>query len=316
MKKLETLTPEDEKNIVVFREKWLNLFYDNQEINYEQAKTQIKWLYKFCSFGEPKIYFMDSPVGCQVLINTLKTDPTLQNVNFDIKQAEEKCYYGDVSDYGWVATYDMIQNMNFFTEYDWTNFNEFKKLLESGIYELYTFDEVCVVCRKPKVTQDDQNRLHNEKGAAVIFGDGFDMFFWHGVNIPSNWILEKSSITRETILEEKNAEKRRCLQEILGSKRFSELLDIEVIDTDKDDTGRIMKLWRSKNQDDLLTEHIYFLECICPSTERTYFICVPEAKNVWGAKAWSFKNEKIQVRHGDVGLVNLEKEFEKPESES
>jgi len=46
-----------------------------------------------------------------------------------------------------------------------------------------------------------------------------------------------------------------------------------------------------------------------PSTDREYYISVPESKNVWAAKAWTFNNKKIEIRHGDVGLLNINKNF-------
>jgi hypothetical protein len=189
-------------------------------------------------------------------------------------------------------------------------------LLESGIYELYPFEGVCVVCSKPKVTQDENNRLHNETGPAVMFKDNFEMYFWRGVNVPKNWIMDKNSITKETIDGEKNAEKRRCIQEIIGHKRYAELLNIEEIDSDTDDQGNLMSLWRTKEKDELLQDFIYYYKGICPSTAREYVLCVPKVGNVWEAKAWTFKNEKIQARHGDVGLLNVEETFEKPTSET
>ena len=313
MEKLVKLTPEQEASIPLFRQEWLDLFFKSQDIDKELATKQINWMYKFCNLPEPKVMFMDSPIGCQALINYLN-DP--KSDIFDISSFESNCYYGNVSDYGWVAMYSMIQSTNHFKDYDWSNFDEFKKLLQSGIYELYTFENVCIVCSKPKVTQNANNRLHNETGPAVVFKDGYEMFFWNGINIPSNWIMDKKSITKEVIVNEKNAERRRCIQEILGNKKFAELLEIEVVDEDKDDCGNIMKLWKTKVADELLGKNIFYYEGICPSTKRDYFICVPEVTNVWGAKAWTFKNEKIQIRHGDVGLLNLTKEFDKPVCES
>jgi hypothetical protein len=51
-----------------------------------------------------------------------------------------------------------------------------------------------------------------------------------------------------------------------------------------------------------------------PSTGRKYILYPPNQKsrNVWQAKASTFKNQPIQIRHGDVGLLNLNKKFSKP----
>ena len=168
----------------------------------------------------------------------------------------------------------------------------------------------------PKVTQNSNNRLHNETKAAAIWSDGFEMHYWNGINVPKKWIENKSEISKGDILSEKNAERRRCMREILGSKRYAELLETEEIDSDTDDCGNIMSLHRTKDPDELINSHIYYYQCMCPSTMREYFLCVPECKNVWDAKAWTFNNEKIEVRHGDVGLLNTETEFSKPIKES
>ena len=325
-KKLESLTPEQEAQIPVFRQKWIDKFYNNNGvIDKENAVKQIHWLYKHCEQKEPKVMFMDSPLGCQLLIKALKEKEKNENYDFsNIKsflkninqEKEEKCYYGDVSDYGWSATYEYIYSLNFFTEYDWSNFLEMKKLLECGIFEIYAFETVCILCSIPKVYQNAENKLHREDGPAVIFKDGFSLYFWNGIAVPQKWIEQKNKITKKDISSEKNAEKRRCLREILGTRRFSELLGIEIVDSDKDDCGEVMNLWKTKTMDETIGDFIYFYDGICPSTKREYFICVPKCDNVWNAKAWTFKNQKIEVRHGDVGLLNLSKEFDKPICES
>ena len=61
-------------------------------------------------------------------------------------------------------------------------------------------------------------------------------------------------------------------------------------------------------------ESIQVLEVTCPSTDRIYNIYPPSqnCNNVWEAKADTFNGEKLSYRHGDVGLVNLEEDVEKP----
>ena len=77
-----------------------------------------------------------------------------------------------------------------------------------------------------------------------------------------------------------------------------------------------MKLYKTEEKDNIINDYIYYLNVICPSTKREYYLCVPECKNVWEAKSWTFQNKKIEIRHGDVGLLNLKKEFNQPIYES
>jgi hypothetical protein len=107
--------------------------------------------------------------------------------------------------------------------------------------------------------------------------------------------IQKESITKDDIIKEENAEKRRCLQEILGSKKYAELLNIEVIDEDIDGYGNSMKLFKTIEPDNIINEHIYFLNVICPSTRREYYLCIPEYKNVWEAKAWTASKKELNL---------------------
>jgi hypothetical protein len=178
-------------------------------------------------------------------------------------------------------------------------------------------NELCIVIEMPTIVNVNENkRLHSESSEAVKFSDGYSIYAWNGIIIPEKWIKEKESITKNDIIKETNAEKRRCLQEILGSQRYAELLNIEVIDEDIDGYSNPMKLFKSKELDTILNEYIYFLNVICPSTKREYYLCVPECTNVWEAKQWTFQNQKIEIRHGDVGLVNIAKQFNQPIIES
>jgi hypothetical protein len=242
-------------------------------------------------------------------------DNIRDNIGDNMKYIQPS-YYANVSDYGWIGFYDYFQSLNHFTKYDWSNFVKFKTLLQSGIYELLTFENVCIVSLKPKVKQDERNRLHCEDGPAVLFKDEFSMYFWHGIYIPEKWIMNKEPITKEDIMKETNAEKRRCLMEILGNKRYAELLDIEVINESMDLCKNKMKLFKTKEVDSILNEYLYFYHGICPSTKREYFIPVEKCSTALEAKRKTFNNENIEIRHGDLGLLNLKKEFNQPIYES
>ena len=100
---------------------------------------------------------------------------------------------------------------------------------------------------------------------------------------------------------------------ILGAKKYYEVLfgesNIILIDRDIDERGNEMSLFETKEKDDIVKDKIQFMEVICPSTKRIYSLYPPNQKsiNVWDAKASTFNNNKIQYRHGDVGLLNLDK---------
>ena len=229
---------------------------------------------------------------------------------------EQFSYYGNISDHGWTCFYDFI-NHELIPKYKNKIWDNWLNLIDSNIYDMIQMDGLCIVVEMPtKVSVNENRRLHSPDSLAVEFSDGYTVYAWNGIILDEKYILQKDSITKEDITKETNAEKRRCLQEILGSKKYAELLNIEIIDEDIDQYGYSIKLWRTKEPDTLINQYIYFLNVICNSTQREYYLCVPKCKNVWEAKSWTFNNEKIEIRHGDIGLKNIEKEFNQPIIES
>jgi hypothetical protein len=196
--------------------------------------------------------------------------------------------YGNIWDYGWMSFYDCFFRMGI-VKHD--SFIKFKNLLHSNIYDMIMAKYFCIVCSMPsKIDINDNGDMHNEDTCAIEWKDGYKLWYWNGVNVPEKYI--KKEITREDILKEKNAERRRCIQEIIGSKTYAELLDIEQIDADVDQYGNNMILYKTKEKDDLTSDYIYFVNVICPSTQRKYFLCVPEMDNVWDAVAFTFGKTK------------------------
>jgi hypothetical protein len=195
----------------------------------------------------------------------------------------------------------------------WT---KWKDLIDSNVYDMIQLDGLCIVSSMPiKVNIDDRKRIHSDKEAAVIFKDGYEVYGWHGTIISKEWINDKNSITKEVFIKEENAEKRRCIQEILG-KDFINLLETVIIDSDIDLQGNKMELLKTKEIDKIAGKYIYYYHCICPSTKREYYLCVPECKNVWDAKNWTLKNKQPVIRHGDVILRQIDVKHEFPIYES
>ncbi len=200
-----------------------------------------------------------------------------------------------------------IPNSNF-KVYEYNN-----ELVDYGIFDIIFLEKFCIVSELPfKIIRASENRLHSKDSAAVEWRDGFGLYYWNGILIPKEWIMNKASISKTTILSETNIERRRCLMEIIGSEKYFELLNIVCIDKQDDEHGNPMKLFRTKELDATINEYIYYLSVIDPSTKREYFISVPPCYDVEWAKAATFGDEKIQYRQGDVGLLNLDMPFEKP----
>ena len=335
------LTPEQEAKIPQYLQRYYDMVYNPKPIDKESCEDAIYYIYDKFGYKKPLVWYVDSIWMAQIVANLLtKTDTSnlrsnlmsnlrsnlgsnlMSNLgsnlrsNLDNISYQPFSYYGNVSDYGWTCFYEYI-NDELLPSFQDELWNKWKQLMFSGIYDGIQFDGLYIVVSMPhKINKDNLFRLHCDNGPSVLWNDGFCEYAWHGAIIPKEWIENKDSISKETIIKETNAEKRRCLQEILGGERYLELLGVVSMDKDTDQYGNDMILYKTKQIDNIISEHIYYLSVICPSTKRKYMLCVPECKNVWEAKSWTFKNEKIQYRHGDVGLKNIKVEFEQPICES
>lgn len=124
----------------------------------------------------------------------------------------------------------MIQHTKHFNTYNFTDFDNYKKLLKTGIYELYAFDGICIVCEMPKVFQDEQKRLHNPKGPAAIWRDGFEQYFIHGRAISGKLF---DGFSKRDFLSEQNEDTKAAMYEIIeanGEGSMLEFLGAEEVD--------------------------------------------------------------------------------------
>jgi hypothetical protein len=129
---------------------------------------------------------------------------------------------------------------------------------------------------------DDRGRLHSASGPAIEWRDGWSLSFWHGQNVPHEWITHPEKLDPELALNHENAEMRRCVAEILGWKRVLERLDTRVIDTDPDpEIGQLLEVELHGNRE-------RFLKVRC-GTGREFVLPVPpEMTRALEANAWTY----------------------------
>jgi hypothetical protein len=141
---------------------------------------------------------------------------------------------------------------------------------------------------------DDQERLHSENGPAILYRDTFAVYSWHGVQVPAEWIRDKS-LDAKTALTWSNMEQRRAACEILGW--INVLAQLKAKSLDKDEDPMIGELLEVKIPD-LGKER--FLKVLC-GTGRTFAIPVPPTvKTALEANAWTFGVDPEKLRDLEV----------------
>lgn len=273
-KKIEKLTPEQEAMFPVYVERWTKIGMSTEPVDFWQAKAAALLAYDKAGLPHPTRFFTaKSPMDAIRLIKELEPSFTDQEIFNDMTYG---CHNAP-----WFAFYQFFRdevNLEFCHQLD-------------GLIDLAShcgwvsfYDDTVVFQDRPEIIKmDDQNRLHCEDGPAIRYRDGFSVYAWHGVRIPSEWIEHKADLTPQTALTWENIEQRRCACEILGWARILRELNAQVIDSDDDPMiGTLVEV----DIPDIGREK--FLKVLC-GTGREFALPVPpDMKTALSANAWTF----------------------------
>jgi hypothetical protein len=160
----------------------------------------------------------------------------------------------------------------------------FNDLLSQGGWIL-PFSKTCLIVDRPiKLTLDQENRLHQEQGMAMLYNDGYGVYAYHGVILPKIYgERHPDQWEAEWILQENNVELRRVLIQGIGYDRLcQELNPIEL------DSWREYTLLCFQDLIDPIDEQpIYLLKMTCPSTGFIHGLRVPpDVKSARDAILW------------------------------
>lgn len=93
-----------------------------------------------------------------------------------------------------------------------------------------------LVSDRPRVVRTEElgdglRRLHSADGPALVWPDGWALYFWHGIRVPA-WVVEAPMI--DAIHAERNVEVRRCGIEALGWDAYLAQARLHLVDTAED----------------------------------------------------------------------------------
>lgn len=267
MKKIDKLTPEQEAQLEVYRDKWIKIGLSTDRIDPAQAEEAVKLMYKCGGLNPPdRIVFANGPLHAKTFLGD-------NSVTYS-------CVYGS-HEASWLSFYDFMQNevgIDFEGKLDglWA--------VAKTCGWVSCYDTLAVIQDRPTVIKmDDDNRLHCENGPAILYADGFAVYSWHGTRIPADWIKNKSKLTPKIALTWENMEQRRAACEILGWVHILNELNAVTIDTDPDpQIGTLVEV----DIPDIGKEK--FIRVLC-GTGREFAIPVPpNMKTALEANAWTY----------------------------
>ncbi len=311
VKKIEKLTPEQEANLPVVRDRWLEIGLSTESADRQKAEKDIKAAYVVAGLDEPStILWARSPQEGAILAYLLEKDKVPQYktlkggdvydlVKKFVDSSEYKDSVHDISsqlyncghglhDANWLSFYDAFTGILDCVE----DLRPLMNLAENCCW-WWGFEDCVVLTEKPNyIMRDEEHRLHHESRMALEYPDGFGIYAWHGVRVPGWIITEPEKITKDIMLKEENQELRRIMMEIYGMDRYLADEDFEVIHKDK--RGTLVE-YTGFAQDEGEDPVARYVRVIDPSTGRQYALRVPPTmETATEAVAWSFHIESAK----------------------
>ena len=264
--------------------KWTQIGLDCAPLDETRATQAVVAMYANVGLDAPQVFFAQGPQhGFDVYMQLGGSNHATFMAGIMFGQHEAP----------WLSFYEYFKN-----EVGVKNLEQIEPIIQVAreCGWVYCAREAAIVMAKPTVIHmDEDRRLHHEHEAAIRYPDGFEVYAWHGVRVPSAWILNRESLTAHEALAVENMEQRRAACEIVGWVRILDQLQGVVVDQDED--PQIGTLVRVQIPD---VGEEQFLRVMC-GTGREFALPVPpDVTTALAANAWTFGIEPDVLRMLEV----------------
>ena len=175
----------------------------------------------------------------------------------------ENIFWGNLDVY-WAGFYDFILNELFESKIEeYKSFTQYMEALNQ-IHTFIPYENIVFISDNPElITLDTNGRLHGETEPAMMYQDGYSLFYLNGIQVPK-WAIEtpKDQIAPKKILELTNTEQRMALMRFVGLAKFLNELGAEKINEYAD-----YGLYYLNIENQKIGPYLYMK---CPSTGREF----------------------------------------------
>jgi hypothetical protein len=300
MKKIDKLTPDQEAKVPQYLKKWLDNGRKTSRLDQVKAKQAIIDIYECAGMKPPQhFFFFPSPIQCQLAVNLMKNKEfekilasnletnlwtnletnlwtnlgTNLRTNLWTNELKyENTFYGNHWTW-WVGFYDFVLNELF--EEKISEYKDFIKYLNAlqQVHLFIPYDNIVFISDNPEsLTLDTQGRLHGETAPAMMYQDGYSLFYLNGIQVPK-WAIEtpKDDIKPKQILELTNTEQRMALMRFVGLSKF--LVELKATELHSYEG---YKLYRLDVENQVIGPYLYMK---CPSSGREFLEGVGDPKD-------------------------------------
>jgi len=273
---IKELTPEQEKQLEVYRDKWIDIGLATEPADRKKAEEGVVLAYKAANLKPPKeIIWCDSPIQGLEVVSKLTGKSEKSQFSY--------CIYGQ-HEASWLCFYDYLEYIGV----DCVAPLKGLKLIAQSCGWWWALDEAAVMTERPSALKvDERGRLHCADGPAIAYRDGWKLYFYKGINVEERIIETPETITSDEIEKEANLELRRILLEIFGWDKYIQDSGAEKIMSD--DFGTLYKK-QIQGDEDLVMVKVVNSTREQDGTFKEYFIRVkPDVKTAHEAVASTFQ---------------------------
>jgi len=246
---IQELTKAQEEQLQVYRDRYIEIGLNTDRIDQSIVKNIIDNFYTEILDKKPVPFkIFPSPLMSILFINYYsqlkKSCKQVINKEFEKEEMikalkDKKIFYVDSYLYGSFDSYyfSFYNYMNEVLEIQYDNkdkYDIYRELLNFG--HVYCLDDICVINEKPMVIHiNEENFLHADEKAALVYEDGFSLYRLNGVTVPKELVLTPAEkLDSKMVLTEQNAEVRREIIRKIGIDKVITDLGAKLIETSTD----------------------------------------------------------------------------------
>lgn len=275
---LTELTSEQEAALKPHAEKWVKIGLNCDPADKKTAEEGFKLAYEAADLEWPgKVVWVSSPIVGALAFSELT--------------GGQWCSYIGGSLWPYYTAYATFYNDHCGLDIPIEHYDKIAR--SSGWW--WPSDQFVIACDRPEfIKLDEEGQLHSESGPAIQWRDGWSISYWHGTEIPGEWVTGKIDPTIGLTWD--NVEQRRCAAEIIGWDNILDKLNPRIIDTDPDpQIGTLVEVDLPDNGP------CKFLRVLEKRTGRRFSLyAAKDAKTALEAQAKSYGIPEDIFKHGFV----------------
>jgi hypothetical protein len=239
--KIKELTQEQKAMFPHYVNKWIDVGTCCEPADRKKAEEGLKLAYKTAKLKPPKeIIWCDSPLSGMLAVTAYfyAKENNLDRRKLTMKDLDEViklhivyfCCFGQHSA-SWLSFYDFFEKECGLVE-ETKPLRGLKMIAESAGW-WWCYKDVAFICERHTICSlDDQRLIHSDKGPAIAFKDGFQIFAIHGVMVPEYVVMHPEKIDVQDVQKEENMEVRRIKIDRMGVAKYLDAIGAEKIHED------------------------------------------------------------------------------------